>query len=374
MKIAFLTRSLEYGGAERQLAALALGLKARGDDVSIMMFYGGGPMEAELRQAGVPLIDLRKRGRWDLFALPLRLVKVLRRDRPDVVYSILPPQNLLAGLLRPAFRPTRVVWGIRASTFDLSGYDWLTRWSYTLERRLSSLPDLVIVNSQAGLNALIAGGFPVSKTRLVSNGIDCRRFRPDPGARQRVREEWGVADGEHLVGLVARFDPLKDPETFLNAAALLAAERKRSRFVCVGDGPAKITGQLRTLAQRLDLSDRMIWAGARNDMPAVYNALDVLCLSSISEGFPNVIGEAMACGVACVVTDVGDSARIVGGTGIVVPPRDPGALAEGWRRMLELSAKDRAELGDRVRSRIQEAFSIEALCRNVTQALSEPLG
>ena len=370
MKILFLVRGLEYGGAERQLATLALGLKARGVDVRVLVLYGGGPLEAELHQAGVPLLGLRKRGRWDIVGCLVRLALIVRRERPDVLYGFMPVQNLLAGFVRPVRPSMRVVWGMRASSFDLTGYDWLSRWSYLMVRRFSAVPDLVIVNSQSGLSDLAAQNFPPSKTQLVANGIDCTGFRPDPRGRQRIRGDWRVRDDERLIGLVARFDPLKDHGTFLQAAALLVAERPSVRFVCVGDGPSALAVKLRSLADGLGLQKHLIWAGTRDDMRAVYSSLDVLGLCSISEGFPNVIGEAMACAVPCVVTDVGDSAIVVGDTGVVVPVSDPGALADGWQRLLALSDDQRDKLGARARLRIQDRFSVDALCQNVNQALA----
>ena len=177
--------------------------------------------------------------------------------------------------------------------------------------------------------------FPSEKTVVVPNGIDTNRFQPAPDLGRQVRADWGVSDREPLIGLVARFDPLKDHRTFLSAAAILAGKRPDLRFACVGDGPADYRTELHELGQSLGLDGRLIWAGERDDMPAVYNALDFLCLSSFSEGFPNVVGEAMACGKPCVVTDVGDASAIVGNTGIVVPPRDPERLAQGCREMLD---------------------------------------
>ncbi len=132
--------------------------------------------------------------------------------------------------------------------------------------------------------------------------------------------------------------------------------------------------ELKALAERLGIARAVIWAGARDDMPAVYSALDVATSSSYGEGFPNVIGEAMACGVPCVVPDVGDSAFFVHGTGFVVPPRDPRALADAWRRMLGLSEEARAELGSKARQRVRDGFSVEALCGSMNQIFEDLLG
>src|SRR5262249_13530770 len=162
---------------------------------------------------------------------------------------------------------------------------------------------------------------------------DLDRFAPDPKAYAAVRTELGLAPGATLVGVVGRHHPLKDHATFLRAAALLAGERGRVHFVLAGRGLEPGNPALEPLVGDTALRGRVHLLGERDDMPRLLAALDVLALSSVSESFPNVVGEAMACGVPCVVTDVGDAARIVGPTGIVVQPGNPAALADGLRRV-----------------------------------------
>ena len=373
MKVTFLTRSLDYGGAERQAALLACGLKARGHDISIMTFYGGGPFQRQLSEAGVRLVDLHKQGRWDLAGFLLRLAANLRREQPDVVYSYLPVANLLATLAKPLAGVSRVVWGVRASAFDLSDYDWLTRRSYALERRFAAFPDLIVVNSEAGLKHLRAKGFPQEKTVAIPNGVDVQTFRPRPDGRRRVRAEWGISENQRLVGSVGRLDPLKDHRTFLRAASLLGPKNSDLRFVCVGDGPPDYRAGLQEFARELGLGRRLIWVTKRDDMPDVYSAFDVHCLSSISEGFPNVLAEAMACGVPCVATNVGDSMAIVGDTGTVVPPGEPEAMAQAWLSTLDRLAGD-PSLGSKAREHIADNFSEETMIQRSAETLSRIIG
>src|SRR5262249_13039612 len=145
-------------------------------------------------------------------------------------------------------------------------------------------------------------GFPADRMIVIPNGIDTERFRVDLDARRRVRAEWCVGEEEKLVGLVGRIDPVKDHPTFLRAAALVRRERADVRFVCVGSGQETHAQALLELAEQLGLQGRVLWTGARHDMPSVYNALDILCSASFVEGFSNSIGEAMSCGVVSVVT------------------------------------------------------------------------
>ena len=158
LRIAFLIRSLGYGGAERQLVVLASALRARGHTVSVLTFYPGGELEPELRNAGVRVRSLEKRGRWDIATFLASLRRALREESPDVLHSYLVVPNIVAATIRPLFPGARVVWGERASNMDLSHYDWVSRFSSGLARRLCRVPDLLIVNSRAGFEYAVAGG------------------------------------------------------------------------------------------------------------------------------------------------------------------------------------------------------------------------
>src|SRR5262245_35946132 len=205
MKIVFLIRSLTFGGAERQLIVLARGLHARGHDVHVGVFYAGGPLEAELHAAGVPVTVLDKGGRWDLVGFLFRLARFLRKERPQVLHGYLGASNSLGVLMRP-LHGARVVWGIRASDLDGDRYDWLYRLDVFVERLLARFPDLIITNSNAGCDHFVHRGFPKDHTIVIPNGIDAERFRPDERLRAATRARLGVADGDLLVGRVGRLD------------------------------------------------------------------------------------------------------------------------------------------------------------------------
>ena len=204
---------------------------------------------------------------------------------------------------------------------------------------------------------------------VVENGINTIRFYPDPKGRAVVRNEWKVNANDRLIGLVARLDAMKDHRNFLQACALLAARRNDLRFVCVGGGGSAYRAELAAFAGDLGIADRLIWTGARQDMPAAYSAMDIACSSSaFGEGFSNAVGEAMACGVPCVVTDVGDSARIVGEIGEVAPPHNADALAGALDRMLA-RLEEHAAIGCRARARIVDEFSVERMVFRTEQVV-----
>lgn len=374
MRVLFLTRSLTRGGAERQLVTLAKGLADRGHDILVVCFYAEEGFGALLQESGVRLRLCYKRGRWDVLGFCSRLAMIVRQERPDILHSYMPIANLVAIALRLFFPRLTVVWGVRASANDFAHYDdWLLRATYVIEARLSRLPSLIIANSHAGTRHAMEKGFPAATLRTVPNGIDVEHFRCDPAGRARLRQEWGIAPEAFLIGTVGRLDPMKDQPLFLQAAALLAAENADARFVIVGDGPAAYGRELVVLAERLGLTDRLIWAPARGDMPAVYSALDLLVsCSAFGEGFSNVIAEAMACGTAVVATDVGDAAIILGAWGEIVPPRDPSALAAAVGRYLHAPAGDRLAQAAAARRRIEERFSTKILVES-TEHLLMPL-
>lgn len=355
----FLVRSLGWGGAEHQLVLTALGLAARGHPISVVTLYDVEGYGTRLRGSDVRVRSAQRKGRWDAGAFA-RLAHVLREEDPTIVYSFMPAANILSSAALPMVGlSSRLIWGVRASSMDLSLYGWASRVSATLEARLSAIPDAIVSNSRAGARDVIARGFPERKLRVIPNGIDTTRFRPDPRARAIFRNQLDIEPSDVLVGLVGRADPIKGHEVFVRAVARALQTESRLRFVAIGGDSSESAA--RVLAGALGVDDDIVWLGRRSDMERVYPGLDVLTSASLSEGFSNVIGEAMASGVPCVVSDVGDSAWIVGSTGRVVPPADPTALARAWAHMADLGVRGRGRLGDEASERISTRFGVESM-------------
>ncbi|HYL33487.1 MAG TPA: glycosyltransferase [Stellaceae bacterium] len=373
MKIILLCQSLVVGGTQRQVALLAPALKLRGHDVSVAVFYGGGPFASAVAASGITIHDLKKNGRWDVFGFLLRLRRLMVRERADVLYAFLPVANIVSAIVKQFVRPApRVVFGVRSARMVTAEYDWLTGLQYRVETLFSGVADGVIVNSRNGLSDIASRGFRGVPAAAIPNGIDTERFAPDPVARTRVRGEWGVQENETLVGHIARFDPMKGHHIFFAAAQQLANDRSW-RFVCIGIDDDKIP-QARALAEQFGVAQRVIFAKTRADMGACINAFDIVCQASrFGEGFPNAVAEAMACGVPCVVTDVGDAGVIVGDLGAIVPPGDVAALAKGFvdlRERLEAGSIRAADL----RRSIVERFGVESIAVATERALQTIVG
>lgn len=363
VRIAFIVTELSVGGAELMLWKLlsrldrerfesrVFGLSSRADHTVAMFDEIGVPCEL----IGVEPTAAAPAGL-------LRLARRLHDMQPHVVQGWLYHGNLAATLGSSVARcGAAVLWNIRGEPIpDAKRSSRAVAW---LGAKLGRVPAKIIYNSRASASAHERLGYPESKRLILPNGFDTEVFRPDPAARAEIRRELDVPADTRLVGLIGRYHPVKDHETFLRAAALVRSEARRVDFVLAGKDVDAKNATLRTLIGELGLQERVHLLGLRQDMPRLTAALDLSVLSSTVEGFPNVVGEAMSCEVPCAVTDVGDSAWIVGDTGRNVPPRDPAALASAVSELLALGDDALAELGRRARQRIIDEFSLPSVVR-----------
>jgi glycosyltransferase involved in cell wall biosynthesis len=363
MRVALATRSLSRGGAQVQLVNLACDLRRRGYNVSVVVLYDRGALEAELRRQDVPVICLGKKGRWDVFGALFRYIAVVRRQKFDVIYSFLPLENLLS-LIVARSTGTALVWGLRCASVDTKQHGYASQLLYWAQRRLIFAPDHVISNSRAQLEEM--GQQVGARVTVIPNGIDFARFKPDPLVRIAVRRELGISDREKLVGCVARIDPNKDHPTLLRAMALVNARRGDVRFVIVGSGDAQCRKSLYRLAAELGLGGAVSWLGERTDVERILNALDVFASASVAEGFSNALAEAMACGVIPAVTGAGDNASLVGDHGAVVPPRSAEQLADA---IVAALAHDTPSAREARRSWIVRNFGVERMVDASLQSL-----
>jgi glycosyltransferase involved in cell wall biosynthesis len=352
------------GGAQVQICTLARGLARRGHEVAVVAFYGGGVLERDLAADGLAVHSLDKSGRWNVVGPVRRLCQLVRQHRWEMLYSFLPRETLL-GLCAARRMSLPIAWGLRGAAVKRDQFGFASSLLYGLQFRLLSWPEAVISNSLSALREL--GISPDGRVHSVPNGIDTTRFDFSPRVRDAFRAEHGFDASTPLVGIVARLDPMKDHMTFLRAARQIAAQVNAVRFVVAGDGQAGYRQQLQGEAQQLGIDSRMLWLGEVRDPSQVYSALDVLVSSSVGEGFPNVLAEAMSSGLAVAATDVGDSARFVGELGAVVRPQDPTALAAAVRDVLN---GDPAALRAQRRARIVANFGVEAMVTSTESILS----
>jgi glycosyltransferase involved in cell wall biosynthesis len=293
-----------------------------------------------------------------------RLAGYLRRKRPDVIQTWMDHSNLIGGVAARLVSSAPVVWGVHHSNHIAE----MTKRSTLLTVKACAMvsnrvPARIVYCSEHSRTLYNQRGFAADKAVVIPNGFDTSRFRPDSSARADVRRELGLAPDAMLVGLVARYDPLKDHATFLRAAAIVLQRLPEAHFVMCGTRVESANATLSAQIQTLGLSKHVHLLGQRRDVARIQASLDVLTSSSISEAFPLTVGEAMSCGVPCVATDVGDSALMVAECGRIVPPSDPAALAGALVEVLSLDADTRNKLGEAGRRRVCELFDLNAVTR-----------
>lgn len=369
-----LISGLDVGGAEAALLRVATGLRDRGWAIEVTSLTGLGPTGDALKQAGIPVECLgMTRGRPSARALG-RLVQRLAERPPDILQSWLYHADLLGTIAVGCVPGPLLAWNVRASNMDFSAYRPMSRWTLGACIALSARPEVVIANSHAGVAHHAALGYRPRRWFVIPNGFDGDVFHPDPEARRVLRREAGLGPDDLVIALVARFDPMKDHESFIRAAGLFAREHPDARFLLAGEGVAPSNAVLAGWIREEGLGERVRLLGRRGDIPAIWAAADVATLTSVSEGFPNALGEAMACGVPCVATDVGDVAELLGNTGIVVPPGRPEALADGWRRMGSRGRTEMEALGLKARQRVLSEYGPEACLDQYEAVYHELLG
>jgi glycosyltransferase involved in cell wall biosynthesis len=357
LRIAFVTSGLGVGGAETSLITLVRALHERGFTTLVLSLRDDGPMGAELRRYGVTVVGCA------MHRNPVRgwhtAVSELRSFAPELVQGWMYHGNLFASLLCQRVAPIPpAVWGVRHHLLRMRDESISTRAAIRVARVLQLHPALVIFNSEAGCCSHAALGFARHPSLVIPNGIDTTRFLPSEEARREWRTGWGFGDREFVVGWVARFHPAKDAATFLRACRLLAERHKDLRIVMAGTGIDAPNGALATLLNANVLNARVRLLGPVDAVERLYPALDLLVLTSRTEALPNVLLEAMASGVPCVATDVGDCAKIIADTRCIAPVGDAARIADAVTRFVSMSPSERAACGDAARHRVHEGYGV----------------
>ena len=359
IRVTHLITDLGRGGAEVFLQRLVTAPQD-GIQYRVVSLTSEGELGPEMRAAGVDVAALSLTGAAGAPRALSRLVRILRDDQSAVLMTWLYHADFLGTLAAALVPRTKLVWNIRCADMDLSKYGYASRALPHVLARLSRRPAAAVANSEAGRQIHEGYGYGPRRWEILPNGFDMATFRPDPSQRAQMRSILGIDPDTPVVGLFARFDPMKDHATFLAAAEIVAKTRPDVLFLLAGRGTDS-TAFDRLIGHREALRTRLILLGERRDMPELMAATDIAVCSSLTEGFPNTIGEAMASGVPCVSTEVGDAALLIGDTGGLVPKADPYALARKLEEFLGLTAEARASLGAAARQRIEARFSLQAI-------------
>jgi glycosyltransferase involved in cell wall biosynthesis len=376
MKITHIITGLAAAGAETALYHLLAALDRQEYQSEVISLTDRGATAVRIEALGVPVRALSMMRSVPNPLAIRRIAKILRRSRPQIVHTWMYHSNLLGGLAAQAAGGIPVIWGIHHSRVDSSDTKRFTVWTVRACAWFSKqLPARIICCANSSELAHIQLGYDPEKMEVIYNGIDSELFRPNPEARLALRSRLGLPPEALLIGMAGRLHRHKDHKTFFAAARLLRGECPDVHFVLCGEG--MVADNPKLAAEVADgLQGHCHLIGLQREMPAFYSGLDIAANSSSSEAFPLAVGEAMACGVPCVVTEVGDSPAIVGQTGRIAPPRRPALMGSAWRELIDAGAEARQILGNAARERVVIHFSVtqfaqryQSLYRNVANRI-----
>ena len=369
----FVITGLGVGGAETMLWRLLSRLDRTRYSPSVISLRAGGPFAERVEKLGVPVYSLDWQSALGSLRAFKNLVSMFKGLAPTFVQGWMLHANAAALMKYFVYgKQVHVIWNVRHS---FQGSESLKISTQVLDRALGYLswcPRRIVYNSQVSAIEHEQMGYDARRTVVIPNGFDCDMLRPRPELRLKVRRELGLDVSTPLIGLFARVHPMKDHTNFLHAAQRLVSRKSLAHFLLVGQGTdgTNITAQIKAL----DLVGRVHVLGERSDIPELIPALDIATSSSASEGFSNSIGEAMACGVPCVATDVGDSSFIIGDTGRVVPCKDSPVLADAWQELLDVDPNKLLDLGRAARNRVLEMFSLDRVVMQYERLYAEVVG
>ncbi|ELS03860.1 glycosyltransferase [Xenococcus sp. PCC 7305] len=363
IKILFISTGLGTGGAEMMLYKLLSRIDRTKFDPYVISLMGKDSFGDRIMALDIPVHTLEiARGKLSLQKFT-KLISLVRQEQPDIIQGWMYHASFAAQLAQfLAFKSIPVLWNIRHSLYSLDYEKKGTAAIIRLLNKISNFPSKIIYNSQTSATQHQKLGYKSHKTVVVPNGFDINLFQPSSDNRLSLRKELGLAEETFLIGRICRYHPMKDHDSFLRAAALLLQNFPQLHFVLVGTEVDGNNYQLSKLINTLNIGDKLHLLGERQDISRLTSALDIATSSSyFGEAFPNIIGEAMACEVPCVATDVGDSAAIIGETGKIVPPKNPQALADSCQELILLGAEGRKALGAKARQKVIKHYSLDAI-------------
>jgi glycosyltransferase involved in cell wall biosynthesis len=351
MKIAHLITGLGMGGAERQLKALVCDKDNTSMSHIVISLKDEGVIGKQLScHPGVYLYCLNLHKSFDGF---WQLYKILRREKPDILQTWLYHADFLGLIFGKLAHVPRIVWNVRCSFMDFTKYSKRTGIIFKILKVLSGFPDAIVTNSKAGREFHTRLGYNPHKWIRIPNGIDTDYFQPDKESGFKFRQSLNIPEGALVVGMIGRLDPMKDYSTFLKAIERLSKTHENIYCLIAGKGTDKANWPVTV--------PHLIPLGIKKNVPKFLNALDVMVLSSLGEGFPNVVAEAMACEVPVIVTDVGDVRALVQTENQIIPPKDVNKLVVALERLLALSSDKRSKIGKLGREHVLNLYSLSTM-------------
>jgi glycosyltransferase involved in cell wall biosynthesis len=362
---------LNVGGAELMLKRLIESGEASFQEVIVVSLTTLGEIGEALRARGVKLYVLGLSRAIGFPIVIMKLIRIIRRHRPVIVQTWMYHADLLGGLAARLAGSCAVVWNIRSTAIPQGSLSF-TYWLIRVCKLCSHfIPHRIICCAESAKVAHIKLGFSAHKIIVVPNGYDFSVFDCFMNAKSESRNELGFEEGDLVIGTVGRFDPLKDFHNFVNAAAILTEKRSDVKFLMIGRNIDWGNSTLSWWIKEAGLEKRFKLIGEQSAVPYYLSAMDVFCLSSVNEAFPNVVVEAMAIGLPCVVTRAGDAADILEDDNYTVPVKDSNSLAEALLRLIYLKPVDRRSLGERNARKVRAEYGIKKIQREYEKVYDE---
>ena len=339
------------------LYKLLVSMHDEGLNSMVISLMDRGKITERIEKLGVKVIMLGlAQGERPSLKTIKKLKKFVASFNPDIVQGWMYHGNIAATLAVFLFDPMRknvkLFWNVRQTLYDISNEKAQTRWLIMLGSWLSFFTHSVIYNSNLSAEQHCNAGFSKKKTKIIPNGFDLKKFHPDRNNSKQLRNELCISEETIIIGHISRLHPMKDHDTLFRSIECTleslhgASSKQKVIFLLVG------------VTSELSNNKSIRFLGEQSNIPKIMSMLDIVVSSSAwGEGFPNVIGEAMASGVPCVVTDVGDSARIVGKYGIVCPAGGYQCISNSVTQLIE-NKQERKRMGMQARKRIKENYSI----------------
>lgn len=358
IRVLHIITDLCAAGAEIKLYKLLQASDSQRFHFAVISLRDHGELGDQIEALGISVYPLDIRGSLPGPVALVRLIRAVRHFKPDLIHGWMYHGNLAAQTASVFGNGPRVLWSIHQSLQNFHYEKYLTSLIIKLCARMSRLPDNIVYNSNTSATQHEAVGYRKEKGIVLFNGFDTTKFAPSSEARRTVATELNLPTDAILIGLAGRYHPVKDHFGFIQAAALISRKYPGTKFLLCGRGIDHNNLPLRQMIDNLRLAQNVYLLGDRRDIECIMPALDIAVSASFSEGFPNVIGEAMSSATPCVVTDVSDVAEIVGPTGRIVPAGNPTMLASAIEELILMGSKKRRLLGDAARNRIVERYSL----------------
>jgi len=375
MKVLHIITDLDVGGAENMLVSLVTELQKRGIDNQVIGLGNEGSIGEHIRSNGIEVEALGIRPQHLELRKFIKFIRIIKNFNPDIIQTWLYHADFVGSLAGLIAGHRTIIWGLHHTLSKNSKIKISTAFIGKINSILSHwVPRKIVCCSESAFKAHASIGFEKRKLILIPNGINLSKFKPDPGASHSVRDELGVSQNDHLIGMMARFHPAKDHQLFISSAKLLLDTLPNVHFVMAGKDISLENPVLLDWIIATGKREHFHLLGERADMPRLFSGMDIVTLCSKEEALPLSLIEAMACGALCIATDVGDCKFILGKGGLCVNPDDEEELFQGWIKLLSLSPDELNNLKESARIWVAEQFDIINVAQKYLDIYKQTIG